>query len=208
MSKILRLLITLLILLALVYGGYELGRRIGRNDVRSELIENYSFVREIAELASVEVDGVSTFKATNLANDGSFSDAVKRFFAEKSVSLSVPYVAKYGVDLRDSNMRIERKDSLVLVHLPAPKLLSYELRLDRLESSSREGILYASKADLYMSYQQQLYADGRRQLEHNAIYLRQTEEGIAKLLGQYFSAAGLRARCIFDLPDFSNAPKG
>jgi len=200
MSKVLRLTILLLLVLALIFGGYQIGKRLGGNDVRSELIENYSFVREIAELASLEVDGISTFKATNLANDGTFTDAFKRFFAEKTVSLSVPYVAKYGVDLRDSNMHIERQDSVVIVHLPAPKLLSYELRLDRLDANSKEGILYSSKADLYMTYQQKLYRDGRSQLEHNAIYLQQTKEGIAKLLQQYFGAAGLRTRCIFDLP--------
>lgn len=205
MSKILRLLIALLVLLALIYGGYELGKRFGRDDVRSEMIENYSFVREIAELASLEVDGISTFKATNLANDGSVSDAMKRFFAEKTVTLSVPYVAKYGVDLRDSTMRIERVDSIVLIHLPMPKLLSYELRLDRMDATSREGILYASKADLYMTYQQKLYRDGRAQLERNAIYLRQTQEGIAHLLEQYFAAAGLRSRCIFDFPQIRPA---
>ena len=201
MSKVLRLLIALLILVALIYGGYELGKRFGRNDVRSELIENYSFVREIAELASLEVDGVSTFKATNLANDGSVSDAMKRFFAEKTVTLSVPYVAKYGVDLRDSNMRIERVDSIIVIHLPMPKLLSYELRLDRMDANSREGVLYASKADLYMQYQQKLYTQGRQQLQTNAIYLRQTQEGIARLLQQYFAATGLQTRCIFDLPE-------
>lgn len=207
MSKVLRLLIALLVLIALIVVGYELGKRFGKNEVRNELIENYSFVREIAELASLEVDGVSTFKATNLANDGTFTDAVKRFFAEKTVSLSVPYVAKYGVDLRDSNMHIERRDSVVIIHLPMPKLLSYELRLDRLDANSREGILYSSKANLYMTYQQRLYSEGRNQLARNAVYLKQTQEGIEKLLKQYLGVTGLRVRCIFDLPDRVIIPK-
>src|SRR5437868_6987614 len=102
MSKIIRSVIALLIVLALIYGGYELGNRLGKNDVRSQLVENYSFVREIAELASLEVNGISTFTATNIANDGSFSDALKKFFAEKTVHLSVPYTAKFGIDLHDS----------------------------------------------------------------------------------------------------------
>jgi hypothetical protein len=207
MSKVLRLLIALLVLTALIFAGYELGTRFGKNELRNELIENYSFVREIAELASLEVDGVSTFKATNLANDGSFTDAMKRFFAEKTVRLSVPYVAKYGVDLRDSNMHIERRDSVVIVHLPMPKLLSYELRLDRLDANSHEGVLYSSKADLYMTYQQRLYSEGRKQLENNTVYLKQTQEGIEKLLKQYFGVTGLRVRCIFDLPPTVTIPK-
>lgn len=208
MSQILRYLLGLLIIVALVYSGYELGRRLGKKDVQSQLIENYSFVRDIAELASLEVSGVSTFKATNLSNDGSFTDGLKKFFAEKTVRLSVPYTAKYGVNLQDSAMRIVRKDSIVEVHLPAPQLLSFELRLDRMDASSQEGILYASKADLYTAFQKQLYAEGRAQLEQNAMYLKQTSDGVSKLITKYFSAAGVQAVCIFDLQSRVIIPKG
>jgi hypothetical protein len=207
MSRILRLIIALLILLAIIYGGYEFGRRMGRNDMQSQLIENYSFVREIAELASLEVNGISTFKATNIANDGSFSDALKKMFAEKTVHLSMPYTAKYGVDLRDSAMRITRKDSVVEIHLPPPRLLSYELRLDRMDATSSEGLLFASKADLYTVYQKQLYSEGRAQLARNQNYLSQTAEGVSRIIRQYFNAAGLHAVCIFDEPSRVGIPK-
>jgi len=175
--------------------------------MQSQLIENYSFVREIAELASLEVNGISTFSATNISNDGSFSDAMKKMFSEKTVHLSVPYTAKYGVDLQDSAMRITRRDSVVEIHLPQPRLLSYELRLDRMDATSREGMLYASKADLYTVYQKQLYAEGRTQLERNRTYLTQTAKGVSRVIGQYFNAAGLHAVCIFDLPSTVARPK-
>jgi hypothetical protein len=208
MSRILSLIIALLIILALIYGGYQLGHKMGRNDVRSQLIENYSFVREIAELASLEVSGITTFTSTNIANDGSFTDAMKKFFVEKTVHLSVPYTAKYGVDLGDSTMRIIRRDSVVEVHLPPPQLLSFELRLDRMDAISREGLLFASKADLYTIFQKQLYKESRTQLERNRGYLSQTGAGLSRLLEQYFKSVGLRAVCIFDLPKVNPMPKG
>jgi hypothetical protein len=208
MSKILSLAIALLIIIALVYGGYQLGHRMGKNDTRSELIENYSFVREIAELASLEVAGVSTFTATNVANDGSFTDAMKKFFAEKTVHLSVPYTAKYGVDLGDSAVRIVRRDSIVEIHLPPPRLLSFELRLDRMDATSREGLLFASRADLYTVFQKKLYTQSRAQLERNGAYQSQTGAGISRLLQEYFKAVGLRAVCIFDLPTAVSIPEG
>ena len=207
MSRIIRSVFALLIVLALIYAGYELGRRLGKSSVQSQLTENYSFVREIAELATLEVSGISTFTATNIVNDGSFSDALKKFFAEKTVHLSVPYTAKYGVDLRDSAMHIIRRDSVVEIHLPAPRLLSYELRLDRMDATSREGILFSSKADLYTVFQKQLYTEGRTQLAHNSMYLTQTASGVSRLLEQYFKAAGLQAVCIFDLPAAVVMPK-
>ncbi len=209
MSRTLRAFTALLVVAALIYAGYRVGRHFGRSGVQTQLIENYSFVREIAQLATLEVSGTTAFTATNLANDGSFSDAMKQFFAEKTVHLSVPYTAKFGIDLQDSSLRIERADSAtVLIHLPAPKLLSYELRLDRMDATSREGILFSSKADLYTVYQKQLYTDSRKQLEGNTRYLSQTASGVTRLLEKYFAAAGLKARCIFDLPGLTVTPKG
>jgi len=208
MSRILSLVIALLIILALVYGGYHLGRRSGENDMQAQLIENYSFVRDIAELASLEVSGISTFTATNIANDGSFTDAIKKMFTEKTVHLSVPYTAKYGVNLGDSSMRMIRRDSIVEIHLPAPQLLSYEVRLDRMDATSKEGILYSSKADLYTVFQKRLYAEGRKRLERNSVYLAQTAHGVRRLLEQYFRSVGLRAVCIFDVPMEVQIPKG
>ncbi len=208
MSRILSLVLALLIILALIYGGYNLGRRAGESDVQAKLIENYSFVRDISELASLEVSGISTFTATNIANDGSVSDAIKKLFAEKSVHLSVPYTAKYGVNLSDSTMRIVRRDSVVEIHLPAPQLLSFEIRLDRMDATSREGILYSSKADLYTGFQKQHYTESRQQMARNKAYLDQTKNGVRRLLTQYFSAAGLRAVCIFDAPLAQGVPKG
>jgi hypothetical protein len=208
MSGILRLLIALLIILALIYGGYEMGRRLGKDDTRTELIENYSFVREIAELATLEVAGISTFTSTNIANDGSFSDALKKLFTEKTVHLSVPYTAKYGVDLKDSAMRIVRRDSVVEIHLPPPKLLSFELRIDRMDAVSREGLLLSSKADLYTVFQKRLYADTRARLEANKTYMSQTIKGVSRLLEQYFKTVGLHAICIFDIPPAVRIPAG
>ena len=207
MSRIIRSIIALLIILALVYSGYELGRRLGKSSVQSQLIENYSFVREIAELASLEVNGISTFTTTNVTNDGSFSSAMKKFFLERTVRVSVPYTAKFGVDLRDSTMRIIRKDSIVEIHLPAPRLLSYELRLDRMDATSREGILFSANADLYTTFQKQLYTEGRAQLERNSMYLTQTASGVSRLIERYFKTAGLHAVCIFDLPGAVVLPK-
>jgi len=208
MSRILSLIIGLLIIIALVFTGYELGRRMGQGDVQSEIIENYSFVRDIAELASLEVNGVSSINATNLANDGSFTDAMRKMFTEQTVHLSVPYTAKFGVDLKDSAMRIIRKDSIIEIHLPEPRLLSYELRLDRLDASNQSGLFTSASPDLYTGFQKQLYQEGRAQLEANTVYRNQTSIGISHLLERYFKSAGITAICIFDQTVSMQNPKG
>ncbi|MEO6830728.1 MAG: DUF4230 domain-containing protein [Chitinophagaceae bacterium] len=198
MTQTFRLVIGLIVIIALILMGYGLGRRKGASDVKSQLIENYSFVRQIAELASLEVEGVTTFKSTNLANDGSISDRLKQIFTEQTVHLSIPYTAKYGVNLKDSSMHITKRDSVLEIDLPPVQLLSFELRIDKLDATSRAGLLSSAGPDLYMDFQKQLYAESRAQLAQNATYLAQTEAGIAALLKEYFKLTGLTVVCQFE----------
>lgn len=208
MMKIVRLLLLLLLVAALLYMGYQLGRSSKpRNQV--QLIENYSFVRDIAELAAIEANGISKIRTTNLTNDGSWTDALRKKLLENTVEVSVPYIAKYGVDLGDSLMRIVRKDSVVEIYLPAPKLLSYELRLDRMETSNRKGWLLSPSDDRYTEIEKKLYRESRAQMETNTMYLHDSRERISKLLSEYFSSLGLKSVCIFDMPSkVISLPKG
>lgn len=207
--KIARPLSLLLILLIFLYAGYQFGRNSRKSEGGTQLIENYSFVREIAELASLEANGMSTFKTTNLANDGSWTDALRKTFLENTVQISVPYTAKYGVDLSDSTMQIVRKDSVVEIHMPQPRLLSYELRLDRMETSNKTGWLLSPSDDRYTEIQKKLYAQSRAQLETNALYLNDSRQRICTILEQYFRTLNLKSVCIFDLPSpVIDYPKG
>lgn len=207
--KVLRLLILLLILVALIYAGYQLGRNMARKEAETQLIENYSFVRNIAELASLEVNGTTTFKSTNLANDGSWTDALRKTFIENTIQLTVPYTAKYGVDLQNDSMRLVRKDSVVEIYLPEPRLLSYELRLDRIDASSRKGWLLGERDDRYTEIEKKLYAQSRTQLEGNAIYKNSSRDQVCVLLQKYFLSLHLRSVCIFGASTtVINRPKG
>lgn len=200
MTQTFRLVIGLIVIIALVLAGYTLGRKMGADNVKSELIENYSFVRQIAELASLEVNGVTIFKSTNLANDGSVSDRLKKIFTEQTVHLSIPYTAKYGVNLKDSALKMTKHDSVLIIELPPVQLLSFELRIDKLDASNRAGLLASTSPELYTDFQKKLYAESRAQLAQNATYLAQTETGISNLLKEYFKVTGLQIICRFNVP--------
>src|SRR4051812_2147443 len=108
MNNIRKFVSWLLLLAATLIVGYSLGKFFAPKPERTSLTENYSFVRSIAELASLEVSGITTLTNSNVTNDGSWSDAFRRLLIERTVKLSVPYTAKYGVNMNDSSLRIER----------------------------------------------------------------------------------------------------
>ena len=187
-----------LLLLAVLFAGYEIGRFFTERDNKSQIIQNYSFVRNIAELASIEVTGTTTLTSSNVTNDGSLTDELKRILIEKTVRLSAPYTAKYGVDLKDSSMRIEKSDSVLKVYLPQPKLLSYEIHLNRLEASNQKGWFRFQNDEAYNAFQRKMYVDSRTALEKNSVYLNQSREKICGIIQQYFVPANIRTICIFD----------
>lgn len=193
-----RYFILAIVVIAAIFLGYEIGKYFTRQEDNTTLIENYTLIKEIAELASLEVEGVSTITSSNVANDGSITDALKRVFYEKSVKLSAPYKAKYGVDLQSKKMRIEKSDSVIRIILPEPKLLSYELILNKMDASNQKGWLQFQNDQEYIGFQKKLYADSRKQLETNAVFLERSRNRICDIVQKYFVPAKVKTVCIYD----------
>ena len=188
----------LILVLATLIVGYSIGKWLNKSKEKTELTDNYSFVRIIAELASIEVGGVTTLTNTNITNDGSWTDEFRRLFIERTVRLSVPYTAKYGVNMNDSSLRIERSDSTLRVHLPQPKLLSYEIHLDRLEATNRKGWFQFENEETYPMFQKRLYTESRSKLENNQAYLKQSRDKICEIISKYFAPLKVRTVCIYE----------
>lgn len=199
MKTLLRLFSILIVVIAACIIAYTFGKKKGEADSETALIQNVAFVRDVAELASVEVSGTTTYKSTNAPADATgISAALRKAFFEKSVTINAPYIAKYGVDLNEQNFRIFRADSVVEVRMPHAKLLSFELRLDRLETAASKGLLLFEDDDFYTDFQKKMYAQSRAQAEVSTIYLRRAEERVCRLMGRYFGAVGLPVRCVFE----------
>lgn len=195
----LRTLALLIVIIAAGIIAYTLGKRSGRNETRTELIQNYAFVKEIAELASLEVGGTTTFKSSNIGEkDKGILGAIKKGLFENSVSLTVPFTAKYGVDLSRDSVRIRREgDSVLRLQLPTPRLLSYELHLDRLDAQQQSGWFYFENQPMREAMYKKLYANSRAEMVQNQTYLSRTQNQICAILQGYYRAARMRVECEF-----------
>jgi len=182
MKKFLRFLIIVGFALLLFW----LGKQFGSKNVNQEILSNSMIVREIAELASLEVQGNATIKRSNVANDGSWMSNMKKAFVENTIWVTVPYVAKYGVDVDSLNFKVEITDKKIVVKLPEPKLLSYELRVDRMETANRKGWLLFSDDETYTDVQKKLYTESRGQMEGNKLYVNQSKEKVVKIIKEYY----------------------
>jgi len=125
------------------------------------------------------------------------TDAIKKIFLEKTVNISIPYVAKYGVDLNKQKINIEEKNKQIFIVLPEPELLSYELVLDKGVANSSVGLLNASDEKSYSELMQKLYTQSREQLDRNSIYKEKTKEKIKKILTDYYAQLDLKVDITF-----------
>lgn len=190
-------LIVWIVLVLTIVLVFWLGQRMGSRTVNEQILSNSLIVREIAELASLEVQGNASIKESNVNNDGGWTDNLKKVFAENTIWVTVPYTAKFGVDVNEKNFRVEVSEKEVLVTLPAPQLLSYELRLSEMETANKKGWLMFSDDETYIHAQKKLYTTARAQMEQNNIYREQSKEKIRKIIAQYYAPFKLEVKVKF-----------
>jgi hypothetical protein len=190
-------IIIIFLVLLVAVGFYLLGKRNGSGQMRTDVVQNVALIKEIAQLASLEVQGVTNIKVTNKGDGSGSWDKLKNYFTENTLQLSVPFEAKYGVDMKDQKMDIDTKAGTVTIYLPACKLMSMQLRLDKMESMSQAGIFNSVSIDDFSKAQKQMYASVMATLENNKSYIKLSEDNISNTLGKYYTPLGYKVRCVF-----------
>lgn len=174
--------------------GFFFGRWKGRGEVNETFVNNPELVKEIAELAVLEVDGNAKFTESNSSLSKNFWDDLGDFLGEKTLSVEIPYVAKYGVDLAKSDIRIKAKGKKeVQITLEKPALKSFELRMDRLQQQTKNGVFIFQKDDKLKVPMQKLYTETKKKLAENRDNIKLAQEKVESQLKKYFAALEITA---------------
>lgn len=176
---------------------YFLGRKNGSNTTKVDVVQNVEIIKEIAELSALEVSGTTNLKMTNRGDNESMWNKFKNYFAESTIQLSIPYEAKYGVDMSNQKVTIDTKAGTALVYLPEVKLLSLQLKLDRVDAITKTGILNTITVDEYIKAQKQLYEEANRALELNPNNIELAKNHLQFILEKYYAPLGLKVECVF-----------
>lgn len=179
-------------------GFYLLGKKAGTGKTKTDIVQNVAIVQEIAQLASLEVSGTTQIKVTNRGEEGGAWEKFKNYFTENTLLLTVPYEAKYGVDMKNQKMNIDSKESRVTIYLPAVKLMSMQLRLDKMESMQQTGILNTVTLADVTKAQKQMYAAALSTLENNKAYQKLAEDNIRNTLSRYYEPMGYKVELKFE----------
>jgi hypothetical protein len=192
----------IIVLLLLLCGAmYFLGKQNGSTQIKNSIVNNQKIVKQIAELAALEVDGSTTTTYSNAGNDNGFWNSIKNYLAENTLQITIPYKAKYGVDLSKAKIVINKNDTAVLLQFPAIQLLSFQLQLDKLQTMNQTGLLNRTTvADMKIA-QQQMYTAAQSQLANNTNYIQQATKHISAIFTDYYSPLGYKVICTFNKPN-------
>ena len=182
------------LLIILLIGGI-LGFYLGHQSEK-ESVENYTnhtdIIREIAELSTLEVKGIASLTQTNVT-DGSIWNSISNYSGEKTIMLNIPYTAKFGCKLADTNVLVkDLGDNKVNITLKNPELLSYEMRLDNMRQLSKNGLFVLSQDDKFAKPQKKLYKETRIKLMQNKEHIASAKTKIEAVLSRLLKANGLK----------------
>jgi hypothetical protein len=190
------LLIIFLVLLAAA-AFYFLGKKNGEAQVKTDIIQNTELVKQIAQLGALEVNGTTNITVSNRGDNSSTWNKFKNYFAENTLQVAIPYQAKYGVDMNNQKIVINTKDSSAVIYLPACKLLSLQLQLDKINAVSKTGVFNTITFQEYIEVQKQLYTACNDQLVNNTASLKLAEDNIRFILQKYYAPLQLKVHCVF-----------
>ena len=190
-------IVTIFLILLVATGFYFLGKKNGAGNTKTSVVQNVALVKEIAQLASLEVNGVANIKMSNRDNGDGTWNKFKNYFTENTLQVSLPYEAKYGVDMINRKVNIDAKAGTVTIFLPAVKLMSMQLRVDKLESMTQTGLLNTTTITDFVKAQKQLYGTVSATLENNTSFIKLAENNITNTLNKYYSPLGYKVKCVF-----------
>lgn len=178
--------------LAAIVAVYFIGRLFGRREMTANITNNVAIIKQISELGALQVQGSSTITASNKEGGDNMYAQLKNLLTEKTINMTVPYTAKYGVRLNEQDIKIDTKANTVDVYLPPVELLSMQLDLANTSGVDKVGWLYSLSLDDFMKVQKRLYADTEKQLKGNPGYTKLAQNHISEILQRYYDPLNLK----------------
>ncbi|HRD59255.1 MAG TPA: DUF4230 domain-containing protein [Ferruginibacter sp.] len=197
-------LVVLILVIAVALAFYLLGKKNGAGQTKTDIIQNVEIVKQIAQLSSLEVNGTTKITVTNKGDNAGFWNKVKNYFAENTLQVTVPYEAKYGVDMSNQKIEIDKKAQTVTLQLPPVKLLSMQLRLDKMDNMQQTGLFSTITVDAFVKAQKDMYAAANATLVNNAAYIKLAQENINNTLNRYYAPLGYKVNIVFGEIDNKN----
>lgn len=200
-----------------MFGMYFLGASNGKIEVHNQLTINETAVYETAKLAAYEAVGTTDFKYTNKQLEegnilSQFKNVAQNYLFERTVTISGPYIASYGVVL-DSNASYVANvagvnSDEIHITLPKPQLLFYQTPNDSSQRKIIEdnGALVLERNATIEDMESRWYMQGKKAAASSKKNIDAAKEHIAEIFENlYGKTLGKKVIVTFQ-DDITNPP--
>jgi hypothetical protein len=195
--KKLKLIGLVILVLLSMLAIFFIGQKTGAKNVRTSFFTHIDMVKEIAELGTLEVKGVANVNITNVSEDNTWFSFIKKTLIEKTINLSMPYTAKYGVDMQSNVFNIVEKETEIEITMPPAKLISFEAHLDQKQGMIQKGYFIFPDENAFKEAEQKLYTENKAKLETNKEHLQKAENKVSEIMQKYFKPFNKTVKVVF-----------
>lgn len=177
---------------------YMLGKKQGSEIVQQQVVNNVQLVKEMASLATLEINGSTSVSLSNISNQkAGWMTSLKKYLTENTLQVTIPYKALYGVKVDSQKIEIKESSKLVKIILPKAGLLSMQLQLDKLTTMNQTGLFSSTSINDLATAQKQLYNQVETSLIGNVGYIQQAQTQVKKVIEQYYKPFGFQVEILF-----------
>lgn len=138
-------LVGFIVLCTILVGvGYWTGTKIAQAWLPSSILSHENqilTIKNIAQVSTYQVAKVVTYEWSNEAKANAHYHRMMNALFGKRLTLNIPLVATYGIDISDKRFQIETHGDTLFVFFPPPKLLQFEWQWEQKKAFSEKGLL-------------------------------------------------------------------
>jgi len=195
----LKTFLVVVVLVAAIAGAFVAGMYSGAGKVRDGLLANYPLFKTLISNAQTEVDSVITISLSP-TEDAALYNFYKG--SANEVVLTIPYRAKYGMDLEAKNFKTDRKKDEVELILPRCYLMDYNLAFDDIKVNGINTWKHYSDAAAYSSVKPALNERVRMTLEKHKEHIKKGKHKITVAAMWFLMPYKFKPRVFFDGQEF------
>lgn len=179
-----RILIPLLFIVAAAGVAFYVGAKYGANLVRNGLVANHPTMKNLTSGSFYEADTAIALTIDQL-NQPELFNLLAGSSKSDTILLTVPYYARYGVDLNTRYFRVVRDKETVEVSLPAVRPLYIDIRYGGVLANGVP-VLDNLPGKLNSTYTRLLYPLVEMQLQKHRQHKKAAEQKLTQAVMYYF----------------------
>lgn len=191
-TKFINLLFRLISFIGVILLGIWIGKQLGiyfspkKTETQFQVIQSF---QPIAKIATYKIHHIEDLEWSNETNS-----PIANFFYSKKLNISVPVIATYGYDLKNTLMDIQLQKDTIIIRLGQPKLLHFEILWNEKKVFSEKGLLQWENNHQFDAVEKLFYNQKLKKYENHSDALNYTKKIFKEQVSKFYGKLGYQVQ--------------